>query len=221
MTPPRTIAIFDLDKTITVFPTFTPWLLYFVRRAPWRLLALPVVLGAVAGYYLKFISRKRLKEIMLRAVVAGRPAREVHAVTEAFVRDWIPKRCRPGALAAIAAHRAAGDVIVVATASNDVHAVPIARALGIDVVVATRAEIAPDGSLTGRIIGENCYGASKLDMIKAAVDTAGAATIAYSDHHSDLPFMAWATRAVAVNPTHKMRSLARERGMDIRDWGRA
>lgn len=214
----KTIAIFDLDKTITRLPTFTPWLLYFVRRSPWRLIALPVVLAAVGGYYLKLISRKRLKEVMLKAVVAGRPAAEVTDVTAQFVKNWIPAMCRPGALAAIAAHKAAGDIIVMATASNDVHAVPLAKALGIDVVVATRAELGADGAMTGKILGENCYGPSKLDMIKAAIVVGDARTIAYSDHHSDLPFMVWASKAVAVNPTPKMRKLAEERGMDIRDW---
>lgn len=215
---PKTIAVFDLDRTITRYATFTPWLLYFVRRRPWRLAALPVVLAAAVGYKLKLVTRKGLKEIMLKAVMAGTPAAEVTAVTEAFVKNWIPRFCRPGAMAAIAAHRAAGDMLVMATASNDVHAIPLARALGFDMVVATRAELAADGALTGRILGENCYGQAKLDMIKAALDVGNARTVAYSDHHSDLPFLAWATKGVAVNPTPKLRKLAKQSGMDVRDW---
>jgi len=212
------IAVFDLDRTITTHGTFTPWLLGFVKRRPWRLLALPVVLGAAIAYKLKFLTRKDLKQIMLKAVVAGLPAEEIARVNNEFVSSWIPRRCRAGALQAIAMHRANGDQIVLATASNDVHAIPLAKALGIDVVVATRAEMLPDGRLTGRILGPNCYGPDKLDMIKAAVNVGTAKTIAYSDHHSDLPMLAWAGQGVAVNPNAKLRALAQKNGMEVRDW---
>jgi HAD superfamily hydrolase (TIGR01490 family) len=212
------IAVFDLDRTITTHGTFTPWLLGFVRRQPWRLLALPFVLAAAVAYKLKVLSRKQLKQVMMRCVVADQPAALVADVNAEFVAAWIPHRCRPGALAAIAAHRNNGDTIVLATASNDVHVVPIAKALGIETVVATRAELDADGRMTGLILGPNCYGADKLDMVKAVLGDVTDKTIAYSDHHSDWPLLDWAGEGVAVNPTAKLRSRAAVQGMQIRDW---
>ncbi len=211
-------AIFDLDRTVTTHGTFTPWLLRFVRRQPWRLVGLPIVLIAALAYKLKVLSRKQLKQVMLRCVVAGQSAEMVAAVNAEFVTSWIPRRCRPGALVAIAAHHKNGDTVVLATASNDVHAIPIAKALGITLVIATRAEIDAQGRLTGRIIGPNCYGADKLEMIKAAVNVGQAQTVAYSDHHSDWPMLAWASEGVAVNPNAKLRKRAAEQGMKILDW---
>ena len=70
--------------------------------------------------------------------------------------------------------------------------------------------------------GENCYGADKLDMIKAALSGIAAdwvAVVAYSAHHTDLPMLAWATRGVAVNPNRKLRQLATTEGFEVVDWG--
>ncbi|MBL8631137.1 MAG: HAD family hydrolase [Rhodospirillaceae bacterium] len=212
------IAVFDLDRTITTHGTFTPWLFRFIPRRPWRLIALPFILVAAIGYKLKLLTRKDLKQVMLKCVTTGVSADEVARVNDIFVRSWIPRRCRPGALKKIEEHRKNGDLIVLATASNDIHAIPIAKALGIEHVVATRAEVDAAGRLTGRILGPNCYGTDKLDMIKAAVAVGDAKTIAYSDHHSDLPMLEWAGQGVAVNPNAKLRAIAEKRGMEICNW---
>jgi HAD superfamily hydrolase (TIGR01490 family) len=222
VTAPR-LAIFDMDRTITVHGTFTPFLARIVRRHPGRLIHLPAIAAAAIGYKLKQLTRKELKEAMLRRIVAGVPAADItDAVTE-FVAAWIPSRCRPGALQAIADHRAAGDAIMLATASTDLYVRAIAAKLGADHVVATATELAPDGTVTGRIPGENCYGEAKLAMVKAAVAAAGLQdrpTVFYSDHHTDLPVMRWATEGVAVNPNAKLAKAARAEGFRIVDWGR-
>src|SRR5690606_2235577 len=84
-----TIAVFDLDRTVTTHATFTPWLLRFLKRHPQRVLAVPVILAAALAYKLKLVSRKGLKQIMLKAIVRGLPAAEVAAVTADFVADWV------------------------------------------------------------------------------------------------------------------------------------
>ena len=44
------LAIYDMDKTITRVPTYTPFLVHVAtRRSPWRLLLLPLVGVSVAG----------------------------------------------------------------------------------------------------------------------------------------------------------------------------
>jgi len=219
---PPVIAVFDLDRTITTHGTFSPWLLRFLKRHPWRAIALPVILIAAIGYKLKLLGRKELKQVMLKCMVRGLPASEIAEVTAGFVADWVPGRCRPGALSAIATHHASGDIVVLATASNDIHAVPIAKALGIARVVATRTELEADGSLSGRILGPNCYGADKLTMVKDALTDIAAPgkTYGYSDHHTDLPLLDWATEGVAVNPNGKLRAAAAARGMAVVDWGK-
>ena len=44
------LAIYDMDRTVTRHATYTPFLLHCaVRRAPWRLLFLPLVIPVVVG----------------------------------------------------------------------------------------------------------------------------------------------------------------------------
>jgi HAD superfamily hydrolase (TIGR01490 family) len=216
------IAVFDLDRTVTDRGSYTPWLFRFIRRHPARLLGVPFALAAALAYQFSVISRKRLKEIMLRIATAGLPAAELAEVTRRFVADWVPGRCRPGALAAIARHREAGDRVILATASLDIYAREMARALGISEVVATCAERHPDGRLTGRIDGPNCYGNDKLAMVQAVLAAAasdGRVTV-YTDHHTDMPLFNWSGAGVAVNPNQKLINMVQGKAITVVDWGR-
>ncbi|MCB2108073.1 MAG: HAD-IB family hydrolase [Rhodobacteraceae bacterium] len=218
----KTLAIFDLDRTITVHGTFTPWLLRIVARYPLKALLVPLILGAMIGYKLKAISRKRLKEIMLGLIAAGVPGKTLGAITDQFIADWFPERCRPGALSAIKNHLAAGDAAMIATASNTVYVNAIAAKLGIPFVVATGTETTPDGAVTGTIPGPNCYGKDKLDMLTAAIAQHGLSdrkTVFYSDHHTDLPVLLWADEGIAINPNARLRAEAATHGLKVVDWG--
>jgi len=48
------LAIYDLDRTVTQRPTYTPFLIHYaLRRAPWRLIFLPFVLLTMLLYALR------------------------------------------------------------------------------------------------------------------------------------------------------------------------
>ncbi|MBM3513944.1 MAG: HAD-IB family hydrolase [Alphaproteobacteria bacterium] len=223
MSANRTLAVFDFDRTITTSGSFSYWLLMIVYRRPWRLIGLAVIAFAAIAYKLKLLSRKGIKEIMLKLLVRGVPGSEIADASRRFVDRWIAGHCRPGALDVIARHRAAGDILMMATASNDIYMADMSRRLGFAHLVCTATERAPDGGLTGTIPGLNCYGGDKIPMIEQVVKQNGLSwddSVAYSDHHTDLPLLAWAKRGVAVNPNTKLRRIAAERGFEIVDWGR-
>ena len=219
------IAIYDMDKTITRSPTWTPFLLYAAwRTAPWRLALLPVAGIAAIGYAVGLLDRGALKEatqrLMIGAAVA--PASLADPVAE-FAGRIVDRGCHGDALARIAADRAAGYRLVMATASFGFYTDAIARALGIDTVIATRSASDAGGRILARIDGENCYGAAKLRRIEAwlageGVVRAGADVRFYSDHVSDAPVLGWADAAFAVNPHPPLRRLALARGWTILDW---
>jgi len=216
------LAIFDFDRCITTSGSFTPFLWRIVKRHPLRVIGVPVILAAAIGYKLKLVDRRGLKQIMLKLMVRGLLGAEVEHVVREFCTAWM-SHCRPGALACIAAHRTAGDVLVMATASNDLYMATLARELGFHHLVATATERTPDGGVTGHIPGTNCYGADKLTMIHAAlrdIPDLPTESISYSDHHTDEPMLAWTTQGVAVNPNRKLRQIAAERGFAIVDWGK-
>ena len=213
------IAIYDMDRTFTRVATYTPFLLHAARRrAPWRLLLTPFALLAMLGYGARLIGRGRLKEIN-QALLLGRrvaPAALAGVVAD-FAGRTVAANIQPGALRRIAADKAAGRRLVLATASYRLYAAAIADRLGFDDVIATDSVIGRDGRIRAKIDGENCYGPAKLRMIEAwlareGLDRAACRIAFYSDHVSDAPVLEWADEPFAVNAHEPLRRLARARG---------
>jgi len=221
----RALAIYDLDRTITRRPTWSLLLLYAVRRqAPWRVLLVPGVGVAAVLKAVGVIDRDGLKQAMHRLLLGQRsdPATLV-ATAEAFADRFVARHVLDGARARIAADRAQGRRVVIATAAHRFYAEPIARRLGVDDVIATGAQRDGAGRILSAIEGRNCYGAAKLAMIRDWMDEQGIARSEthvrfYSDHVTDRPTLEWADEAVAVNAHPPLARLARAQGWRQEDW---
>jgi len=219
------LAIYDMDRTVTKRATYTPFLLHCARRrAPWRLLFLPIVLLAMVAYLLRLIDRGRLKEINHHLLIGGRihPS-ELKPLVDSFADAQIAANIRPGALKAIARDKSEGRRLILATASYRLYADAIAQRLGFDDVIGTGSVIGLDDRVYAKIAGENCYGPAKKRMIDDWIAKSGLIgdhghVRFYSDHASDRPVFEWAQEPVAVNPHDKLRRLAGERGWRIEDW---
>jgi HAD superfamily hydrolase (TIGR01490 family) len=217
------LAIYDMDKTITRSPTWIPFLRAWVRRRPWRIAALAASAAPAVLYLGKRIDRARLKEMTQRLVMGrGAATVSVERVAGRFASNIVTGKVWDDARAQIAADRAAGYRVVMATASYDFYVRPIAAALGITDVIATPSTL-DHGRLLPRIAGENCYGDAKLRMIEAwmareGIARANAHIRFYSDHVSDAPTLDWADEAFAVNPHAPLQVLAREKGWDVLRW---
>ena len=114
------LAVYDMDRTITRRPTYTPFLLHCAtRRAPWRLLFLPLVTLSMLAYVARLIDRARLKEIN-HHLLLGRAVhpRDLKPLVESFADSQLASNIRPGARSAIARDKAEGRRIVLATASG-------------------------------------------------------------------------------------------------------
>ena len=96
------LAIYDMDRTVTRGPTYTPFLLHCaLRRAPWRLLFLPLVALSMIAYAARLIDRGRLKEINHRLLLGGRiHPRDLRPLVESFADRQVATNIRPGARAA-------------------------------------------------------------------------------------------------------------------------
>jgi len=79
------------------------------------------------------------------------------AAHDQFMRAVVQPAIKPAALALLAQHRAAGDTLVIVTATNEFITRPIAAALGVDELIAVELEHdnAPGGKgwITGEIKG--------------------------------------------------------------------
>ncbi len=216
---PSAVALFDLDRTITRAGTYTPFLLHCKGMRP---RALAKALASAARYKLGRMTRAALKARMLEVSIAGASRAEVAAWAETFVGSWLETQVRPGAKAAIARHRAAGDKIVMATASFDFYAQVFAARLGFDDTIATASVWDDKDTLCAAVAGENCYGPAKVAMVKSYLAANPASRItAYSDHHTDFEFLRMADEGVAVNPNAKLRKLALAHGLAVVDWDKA
>ncbi len=140
-----------------------------------------------------------------------------------LLAEFVEQRARPMVLEAglelVREHRKAGDLCVIATATNDLITRPIAKLFEVDVLLATEAELA-DGAVTGRIRGTPCFQAGKVEKLRqwlARNDgySAPEDSVFYSDSINDLPLLELAGEAVAVDPDDRLRRVARERGWKI------
>ena len=219
------IAIYDMDKTVTRHPSFTPFLLYAARtHETWRLILVPFVAVTIFAYLLGLIDRGRLKTLNHRLMIGPRIPRDTAAtLAQGFAARIVATDILPKARDRIARDRAEGRRIVLATASYAFYADPIGTALGFDDIVATRCATDGQGALLARIDGENCYGPAKLRMIEAWMANAGLARDAchirfYSDHVSDAPTFAWADEPIAVNAHGPLSALAAAQRWVSEDW---
>jgi HAD superfamily phosphoserine phosphatase-like hydrolase len=219
------LSLYDMDRTITVRGTYTPFLVHVaLAMKPWRLLCVPFVILAMLAYVLRLISRQKLKEFNQHLIIGGKVSRaDLVPHIESYADKVMARNVHPGALVQIAADRAEGRTLVLATASYRLYVEAIARRLGFDAVIATDHMGQDMDYVRARIAGENCYDAAKLAMIKTWMNGAGIARSdahirAYSDHVSDAPMLDFADVAIASNPHKSLAELAKARGWPIVDW---
>jgi len=222
---PVKIAIYDMDRTVTIRGTYTPFLLHVAwRLAPWRLLLAPLVPFAMLAYVLRLVSRRRLKEINQHLMMGGKVRRaDLAPLIDSYADHVMAHNVRKGALERIAQDRAEGYRLVLATASYRLYVEAIAKRTGFDVVIATDHMGQDVEYVRAKIAGENCYDAAKLAMIRnwmaiEGLDRAHCHIRAYSDHVSDAPMLEFADEAYAANPHPALAALAKERGWGRFDW---
>ena len=222
----QNLAIYDMDETITRRPTLLPFLLSAaLRRQPWRAALLPAAAGASLGYVAGLVDRARLKELNQRWLLGDTvDPRELDPHARRWARRTVERGLKPGAVRQIAADRAAGRKLILATASSRFYVEAIAELLRFDAVIATEVTVLESGHFSPRIHGGNCYGASKAAKI---VDWMAANGVArkdvrltfYSDHISDVPSFELADEPVVVDPAPELRRLALKRGWPVAVWG--
>ena len=119
----------------------------------------------------------------------------------------------PAVVDALAAHRAAGDLVVLVSGSFAPCIDPIAAHVGADVVQCTRPEIG-DGVYTGAV-ARPVIGDAKGDAVRDVLAASGIpaqACSAYGDHVSDLPMLEAVGDPVAVGDDPVLRRMSAERG---------
>lgn len=224
MTSSRPLSIFDLDRTLTIHGTWSPFLLFAARRhAPWRLVFVPLVVALMAAYKARLLSRKQLKQAMQRLMLGS--AVDLDTITDlagAYAEQSLAQNIHRDGVVNIAAEKTAGRRVVIASAAHLFYLEAIAERLGVTDVVGT-GSMWRGRDLTPRIAGANCYGADKRRMLEhwlasQEIDRVDVHIRFFSDDLSDLPTFEWADEAVAVNPSRRLLHMALRRGWTVYDW---
>jgi phosphatidylglycerophosphatase C len=213
------LAVFDLDGTITRHDTLGRYALGFLlRRRPWRFATLPLVLPALLRYALGGSDRGGLKSAFIRATLGGCRREVLGSWTESFIDLLIPRGLFPQALEAIEAHARAGDHLVLMSASPDLYAPAIGRALGFKEVICTGLRWEGE-RLSGALATANRRGEEKVRCLEALrARHPGIQTVAYGNAASDLPHLRLAERGVLVNGSTAARREAVRAGITCVDW---
>jgi HAD superfamily hydrolase (TIGR01490 family) len=156
------------------------------------------------------------------AAVRARGAIESVAAHRRFMDTVIRPVMHDAAVQLIRQHQAAGDEVVIVTATNDFVTRPIAQAFGVTELIAVELEQGPDGWITGEVTGVPSFRAGKIVRVEQWLAARGrrwtdVETTFYSDSMNDLPLLERVDHPVATNPEEKLRAIAAARGWRILD----
>src|SRR5271170_1816036 len=217
--PTRWVAVFDLDGTLTFGDTLRQFLAGFLRRHPRRCLELWRLPFALLGFAAGDRDRGRLKSRVIRMIMRGESRTVIDACADSFVGTLgARRRLRPAALAVLEAHRAAGDHLVLLSASPDLYVPQIGRSLGFERTLCTEIEWHGD-RLDGSLKTANRQGAEKsrcLTWLRSQYPSLP--IVAYGNSASDLDHMRQADRALLVNGNDAARRLAAKWNIGVSSW---
>ncbi len=140
----------------------------------------------------------------------------------AFMQEVIEPHIQPAARKLLQQHRDAGDTVVIVTATNEFVTRPIAKALGVEHLLAVNLERDASGWITGEIDGIPTMRVGKVTRMESWMAERGLSwdtvdSIFYSDSMNDVPLLEKVNTPVATNPDERLRALATERGWRILD----
>lgn len=214
------LALFDLDNTLLAGDSDFQWGQFLIEEG---VLNREVHESRNLQFYEDYKQGKldihAFLEFQLKPL-AQYPRAHLESWHERYMERKVRPMMTPKAHALIDRHRANGDLLMIITATNGFVTGPIAKAFGIEHLIATTVEEV-NGSYTGRAIGTPSFQEGKIIRLKEWLADRGQ-TLAdfetswfYSDSHNDLPLMKLVTNPVAVDPDPTLKAYAEEQGWPV------
>lgn len=220
MTKPVRIALFDLDHTLIPIDSDFEWgeftiALGWCERADFKRRNAEFFEQYQAGTldihdYVQFATQAIREQGAIKSIAAR--ARYMSEIVQKVIKNQ--------ALELVEKHRAAGDEIVIVTATNDFVTRPIADAFSVRELIAVELERDAQGEPTGKIRGTPSFRDGKVERVTQWLTARGLAwrdveTTFYTDSLNDLALLEKANFPVATNPDPRLRALAEARGWRI------
>jgi phosphatidylglycerophosphatase C len=192
---PRRVAAFDFDGTLVPGDSLRPFLLRLLGTR--RLTTALAEAGPAMALAYRRGGRDAAKEALFRRAVTGLDADRVDESGRVFGAELAGK-VRPDMARRVTWHRQGGHWLVLVSASLTAYLEPFAEHLGLDEVVATRLEVGPDGTLTGRLAGPNVRGAEKATRLRRLLGEDPTEIWAYGDSAGDREMLQMADHPTLV-----------------------
>lgn len=216
------LALFDLDNTLLAGDSDFEWAQFLIDRG---VLDREVYEARNQTFFDQYkagtLDIREFLDFQLKPL-SRHPRRELDAWHAQFMTERIQPMMRDSARALIERHR--GEVCVVITATNSFVTAPIARAFGIEHLIATEPAVR-NGEFTGGVDGTPCFREGKVQRLEAWLAERGGSlknvikSTFYSDSHNDLPLLEQVSHPVAVDPDAALRSHAGARGWPVISLG--
>jgi HAD superfamily hydrolase (TIGR01490 family) len=214
-------AFFDLDRTLLRRSSALALAGSFRERgiiSRWQMLR-------AALWQLLFVARGASHEAVRRGAEEGLRILEGHTPDD--LRELVAEALEPvlrplvyaEPLRLLEEHHARGERVYIVSATLQEIVDAIAEDLGFDGALGTVCEVR-DGRYTGRA-ERALHAEAKADCVRAVAEREGfdlAECTAYSDSHTDVPFLEVVGHPVAVNPDRALRRIAAERGWPVLEF---
>jgi phosphatidylglycerophosphatase C len=192
----RRVAAFDFDKTLSTRDNVLPFVRLAVgtaRLGAGLVRCSPRLVAAALD------SRRRdaAKAALVRHTLTGYDEAALERVARQFADDVCAAHLRPDVVERLDWHREQGHETAIVSASFRDYLEPVARALGVDAVLATELEVRA-GKLTGRLLGANVRGAEKVRRLDGWLGPGDVELWAYGDSRGDDELLARADHPVRV-----------------------
>jgi HAD superfamily hydrolase (TIGR01490 family) len=218
-------AFFDLDRTLLRRSSALALAGSFRERG---LISRRQMLHA-AGWQLLFVARGAGHEAVRRAaedglrVLAGYTPEELRELVAEAMEPVLRPLVYAEPLRLVEQHRDRGERVYIVSATLQEIVEAIAEELDFDGALGTTCEVR-DGHYTGRPI-RALHAVAKAECLREFAERESldlADCTAYSDSHTDLPFLEAVGHPVVVNPDRELRRIAADRGWPVLEFsGRA
>jgi HAD superfamily hydrolase (TIGR01490 family) len=213
------LALFDLDNTLLAGDSDYEWGQFLIDRG---VLEREAYEAQNRAFYEQYkagtLDIHEFLGFALRPLADHTP-QELERWHRDFMRARIEPMMLPAARALVRRHLDADDLCAIITSTNSFVTRPIARAFGIDHLIATEPE-KQNGRFTGRVAGLPSFREGKVRRLEQWLDGLGrrfaefAESACYSDSHNDLPLLERVSRPVAVDPDETLAREAARRGWE-------
>ena len=183
-------------------------------------------LAKAAAWQLFFAARGASAETVRKAaedglmILKGFAVDDLRALVAGAMEPVLKPLVYQEALELARGHQERGEPIYIVSATLQEIVEEIAQELGFDGAIGSTCEI-EDGVYTGRSL-RAAHGKGKAAAVRELAEEHGydlTASTAYSDSHTDLPFLEAVGNPVVVNPDRELRGIAEERDWPVREFG--